>query len=371
MTVSPPPPSDHTGRNYIGCKVLLVGNVFGRELGSDFYMIMQKLLHGFIRLGCNLHVFNDREVARGSTPLLSTKPGRRAANRKLIETARNFRPDLVLLGHCESIENETLEVLRAETPDLRIAYRNVDALTDAANQGRLKRRAKAVDAVFVTAAAPLHGVPAGSRAKVFFMPNPVDPAIDTGRAFARSDQDFDLFFAVGTSGSDERVRFLREALQRLPELRADLRGLPGSPSLRGAAFLEAMNNARMGFSMSRPDDVYLYASDRMSQLLGNGLLTVTARSTGFQDLFSEREIAFYDGLDELVEKLDFFRRHDDQRRRTAEAGWRAAHSMFASHRIAKYILERSFDQPLSETYPWPTKNTESNADTPPQKTSTA
>src|SRR3546814_4628629 len=58
--------------------------------------------------------------------------------------------------------------------------------------------------------------------------------------------------------------------------------------------------------------------------------------------------------DLLVDRLDFFARHDDARRRTAEAGWRAAHSMFASHRIAKYNLERSFDEALSESYPWPT-----------------
>lgn len=353
MPVSAADPRDPTGT-----KVLLIGNVFGRELGNEFYMIMPKLLHGFIRLGCNLHVFNDREVARSSTPLLSTAPGRAAANRKLIETARNFRPDMLLLGHCEPIENATLQRLRAEHPGLRIAYRNVDTLTDAANRERLQRRADIVDAIFVTAAAPIHGVPADRRAKVYFMPNPVDPAVDIGRGFARDDQDFDLFFAVSTGdGSDERLRFLQAALQRVPELSADLRGLPGSAPLRGAAYVEAMVNARMGFSMSRPDDVYLYASDRMSQLLGNGLLTFLCRTSGFQDLFGEDRLAFFDDQDELVDKLDFFRRNDAERRKVAEAGWRAAHSMFASHRIAKYILERTFDQPLSETYPWPTAPT--------------
>jgi Glycosyl transferases group 1 len=344
-------PGDHTGR-----KVLLVGNVFGKEMGSEFYMILPKLLHGFIRLGCNLHVFNDREIARASTPLLSTSTGGASANRKLIETCRNFRPDLVVLGHCELIDNATLEALRAEVPGLRIAYRNVDTLTDAANRGRLKRRAEAVDAIFVTAAAPIHGVPAGSRAKVWFMPNPVDPAIDAGRSFAYSDQDHDLFFAVSTSdGKDERLRLAQAAVARLPELRADLRGAPGSTPVRGAAYLAAMTNARMGLSMSRPDDVYLYASDRMSQLLGNGLLTFVARSTGFQDLFDDSQVAFFDDLEELVEKLEFFRRDDRLRRQTAEAGWRAAHSMFASHRIAKYILEVTFAAPLTETYPWPTE----------------
>jgi hypothetical protein len=328
----------------------MVGNLFGRDLSEPFYMIMPKLLHGFVRLGCNVQVFNDREMARVSTPLLRSAAGRAAANRKLVKACRNFKPDLLLLGHCELIRNETLEAIRTDHPDLRIAYRNVDPLPDAPNLARIRRRADAVDAIFLTSADPIHGVPPDSRARVYFMPNPVDPAIDLGRSFSRSDQDYDLFFAVGRA--DERLRFVETVLRQLPALRADLRGAPDRPSVRGAAFLEALANARMALSISRPDTVYLYASDRMSQLLGNGLLTFVARSTGFQDLFGEDEIAFYDGVDELIDKLAFFASHDAERRRTAEAGWRAAHSMFASQRVAKYILERSFDEPLSETYPW-------------------
>lgn len=344
--------SGASGPRHLGRKVLMVGNIFGRDLSEPFYMVTPKLLHGFVRLGCNVQVFNDREMARGSTPLLRSAAGRTAANRKLVKACGNFKPDLLLLGHCELIRNETLEAIRTGHPDLRIAYRNVDTLSDAPNRARIRQRADAVDAIFLTAADPMHGVPPDSRARVYFMPNPVDPAIDVGRSFSRSDQHYDLFFAVGRA--DERLRFVEAVLQRLPALRADLRGAPGRPAVRGAAFLEALADARMALSISRPDTVYLYASDRMSQLLGNGLLTFVARSTGFPDLFGEDEIAFYDGAEELVEKLTFFAQHDDARRRTAEAGWRAAHSMFASQRVAKYILERSFDEPLSETYPWPT-----------------
>src|SRR3546814_12176629 len=106
----------------------MVGDVFGRDLSEDFYMIMPKLLHGFVRLGCNLQVFNDREMARGSTPLLRSAPGRAAANRKLIKACRNFRPDLLLLGHCALIKNETVDAIRADNPGLRIASRNVEPL---------------------------------------------------------------------------------------------------------------------------------------------------------------------------------------------------------------------------------------------------
>src|SRR3546814_6385672 len=78
-----------------------------------------------------------------------------------------------------------------------IAYRNVDPLPDLPNLARIRRRADVADAIFLTSASPIHGVPPDSRARVYFMPNPIDPAIDVGRSFSRSDQDHDLSFAVG------------------------------------------------------------------------------------------------------------------------------------------------------------------------------
>src|SRR3546814_19833227 len=81
-------------------------------LGSGFYMLMPKLQHGLFRLGHTLQVFNDREMARGSSPLLRSAAGRAAANRKLIKACRNVRPDLLLLGHCELIKNETVDAIR-------------------------------------------------------------------------------------------------------------------------------------------------------------------------------------------------------------------------------------------------------------------
>src|SRR3546814_11944727 len=98
-------------------------DLFGRELGDEFYMILPKLLHGFIRLGCNVQVFNDREVARVSTPLLSSAARRAAANRKLLQTCRNFQPDPVHLGHCTIIYNPTLDPLPPSAPGQRTAHR--------------------------------------------------------------------------------------------------------------------------------------------------------------------------------------------------------------------------------------------------------
>src|SRR3546814_7219233 len=95
-------------------------------------------------------------MARGSTPLLRSAPGRAAANRKLIKACRNFRPDLLLLGHCELIKNETVDAIRADNPSLRIAYRNVDPLPDPPNLARIRRRADVADAIFLTSRSEEH-----------------------------------------------------------------------------------------------------------------------------------------------------------------------------------------------------------------------
>src|SRR3546814_19205087 len=120
----------------------------------------------------------------------------------------------------------------------------------------------------------------------------------------------DLFFAVGTAhGSDDRLALVKAALARLPGLRADILGMDSRRALRGAGYLEAMGTARMALSIRRPDNVYLYASDRMSQLLGNGLLTFVSRATVFQDLSGDHALALSDGLGEHLNRLYFFAPH--------------------------------------------------------------
>lgn len=53
------------------------------------------------------------------------------ANSRLVDVAREFRPHLVLLGHCEMIWNRTVQQIRDVSPGVRIVYRNVDPLMHA------------------------------------------------------------------------------------------------------------------------------------------------------------------------------------------------------------------------------------------------
>ena len=49
----------------------------------------------------------------------------------------------------------------------------------------------------------------------------------------------------------------------------------------------------MGINLSRGKPIKYYSSDRIAQLLGNGLLTFIDKKTCFNKFLSDKEIIFY------------------------------------------------------------------------------
>jgi hypothetical protein len=333
-------------------RILLVGQFSPRT----YYGILNKLKHGFIRLGHVVECFDDRAVARAATLFGSRKVGIAPMNRKLLETCDWFAPDFILLGHCKTVWNRTLETIRQRLPSVCIAYRNVDWLVVEDNVNLIHQRTQSVDAIFsTTAGESLHPF-GGKRARVCYMPNPVDSAIENGQAFAMTGQPYDVFYAVGgTYDGDPRPPFIRALKEQCPTVAFSVHGMGGVPHIFGAAHTEALLKATMGLNYSRDNNQYLYSSDRMAQYMGNGLLTFVDRATGFDQLFSDEEIVFYENIDDLAQKIRHFKNHDAERQRVANAGWQKIHGAWASERVAQYILEQSFQQPLGLAYHWPTE----------------
>lgn len=332
-------------------RILIVGH-FKYEM---HYGILQKLQHALIRLGHCVYHFDDRNVARASNRFNSSKLGKKALNKAFIQACQQFEPEFILLGHCELITNDTLEAVRKLLPPIRIAYRNVDGLAEPHKVAVIQNRTTAVDHIFITTAGDDLKQFSGNRAKISYMPNPVCSAIDAGRSFEHDDQPYEAFYAIGgVYKNDPRPDFVARVKQHCPNLNLRLHGFEPGTNLFGNAYLSALQQAKMGLSYSRQNDVYLYSSDRMTQYLGNGLLTFVDRATGFTEIFTEDEVAFYSDEAELFEKLNYFQKNDRQRQKIAENGWQAAHTKFSADLIAQYILDHSFQQPLSKSYNWPT-----------------
>ena len=108
----------------------------------------------------------------------------------------------------------------------------------------------------------------------------------------------------------------------------------------------------MGLNYSRRNDVTLYSSDRIVQLTGNGLLTFSPRIPSFEKLYTEQEVVYFDDQFDLAGKIQFYAAHPEDAKRIAEAGWNKTRASFNGKRITQFMVEVTFDQPLSEAYEW-------------------
>jgi hypothetical protein len=327
------------------------------------HTISVKLSNGLIRNGHLVLYFSDRDIARAKSLLGHRRLGVRPANAALVHFCRFHKPDILLLGHADVIQPDTLAAIRDILPAIRIGQWNVDPLFEPDNIRRLRSKFAVVDASFVsTAGAPLDALRDGGRNQVSFMPNPVDFSIERGRNDLRDDLPYDLLYACGhpfrpprhICGRDwDMNEFMRMLLDRLPRVRPLLGGLLGRPKLSGAAYQDALEQVALGLNISRRPDHYLYSSDRIVQLAGNGVVVLMERATGYGDVFSEDEMAFFDTIDELVDRIGSLSADPARRRRVAAAGRARYHELFNERAVAAHLCGVLIGEYSSEAMPWP------------------
>jgi Glycosyl transferases group 1 len=351
-------------------KILHIGNGNEKHRGAKFYDVGRKLQHGFIRNYHNSLFFSDRDTARTSGIAGTKWRGAERCNTRLLQVARNFQPEMVLLGHADIISNATLEQLRHQHPHVRLAQFNVDPIFRPENDAAIRDRLPYLDASFITTGGSVLNRYATPTHCAYYIPNPIDPAIETCRAFEREKTDYDVFYAVRattTTGSQEgndRLTIPRYLRDHVTGLRCHYFGFDGAPELFGSAFYAAIGRSSMGLNLSHKQTTkgavivaseaerYLYSSDRLSQYLGCGLLTFTERGFAQERLFTEDEMVFFSDKDELAEKLRYFLDHPTERQRIAANGWRKAHTEQNATLIAQYIVEVTMGLPLSQPYTW-------------------
>ena len=74
----------------------------------------------------------------------------------------------------------------------------------------------------------------------------------------------------------------------------------------------------MGLNYSRGKPIKYYSSDRIAQLMGNGLLTLIDERTHYSDF--QKNKLLYKNYQDLVEKINKYKRDDRERKKIAENG---------------------------------------------------
>ena len=333
-------------------RLLLVDNLMIRRYGNLRMGPGRKLMCGAIRNDWRICEFSDRDMARLLAPLGIRSLGGVIANRKLLLTAKNFRPDIMLLGHCDYITNETLAAIRAAVPGIRIAHLNVDPLWQPRTRAQMADRMESCDALFATTAGEVLKTWTTGRNVVAYMPNPSDPSMENQDNGAKTDFARDLFFAGNPREGDPRWDLLQELRPKIEgKLRVEIFGAD-RPSIWGADYEDVLATSKMSLNLNRREGDLWYSSDRIAHLMGFGILTFQSSKNGMQRFFTDRETVWFDGAADLAEKILRYQADDDGHAAVASAGRAKYHALFNGARVRRFMVETMLGEPDSEPYEW-------------------
>ncbi len=331
-------------------KIIHVTNFNQRYFGRLQYNTGIRLNNGLIRLGHNVISLSDRDIINYSKSF-KDPTGSKYLNNLIFETIHNFKPDLLILGHADKISNETLLEAKSKYRHLTIAQWFLDPLSRKGpdyqkNKIRILDKIKSMDATFTTTD------PGSLDFKInnsFFIPNPCDKSLDNLKNFNHQPKN-DVFYAIShgvhrgvlRSGKiDERETFIRNLRKKCKNIKFDTYGMFGKQPIWGQSFLKELSNSKMGLNLSRGKPIKYYSSDRLAQLMGNGLLTFIDQKTCYSDFFNNDEMIFYKNLEDLTEKIHKFKKDDKLRKKIAQRGNTKYHKYFNSDLVAKYIILKS------------------------------
>ena len=142
---------------------------------------------------------------------------------------------------------------------------------------------------------------------------------------------------------DERADFVNRLVELTPNVKFDLYGIDNVQPIWADSFLKAISNSKMGVNLSRGQPIKYYSSDRITQLIGNGLLTFIHENTLFSNFFSKNEIIFYSDLSNLSEQIQKFAKDDNLRKKIARNGKTKYMKHFNSTIVADYIINNTFN----------------------------
>jgi len=317
-------------------RIVHCANFSESKFGQVFYSIDRKITNGLIRNGHFVYDFGYREVAKNLTFLKRKKLGAKKMNEKLLETIHNVKPDLLLLGHSELVYTSTLKQIKESFPDIKIAMWWVDPFD---RIGHINDRLPYIDTFFATTSPEYYKQFFTNRTNFEYMPNMCDDSIETLKAFENQRYDYDLIF-IGRS-DDKRKDFINK-LSTIEEIDFKIFGNNKQSLIFGQDFLHTISRSKMAVNYSRYNDIPLYSSDRVIQLLAQGSLVFSPKVPEFDTLFTENEIVYFNDFDDLKEKLIYYKMNDDKRMEISQKGWEKAHGLFNSSVVTEQMIQKIF-----------------------------
>lgn len=302
-----------------------------------------KIQLGLIENGHYAYAFPFHDIARQNSWRCNKRGGAKKANRALIETCRKVRPDILLLGHSQTVERSTIETIKEAIPGIKVAQWFCDWFYSKQRKSFqfIYDRLDLLDHFFATTA--------GSHLESFnqqgcratFIPNPTHPAIEHYKAFEAKTHQYDLVF-IGTDRKDpERRAQLLEIKEKLgPNIRFGIFGSLDQPPVFGHAKDLILSQSKAALNLSRlPEHMKWYSSDRITSIMGNGLLNCTHADAELSSLYGKDAILEYSSTADLGDQLNDLL-PSDKWKEIAERGWQISHERFSARKITHNMINQ-------------------------------
>ena len=344
-------------------KIFHITNFNERFNGRLHYNTSKRINNGLIKLGHNVFSISDRDVIYNYKSLVDPN-GKNILNNKIIESCKNFNPDTIIMGHADSVKTETLDYLKNKNKNLKICQWFLDPITKYGpdyvnNKNRLLKSEKFVDVNFITTDPKSIDF---NLNNAYFIPNPADESFETLKNYEKNPNN-DLFFAMShgvhrgilkTGKIDEREKLLNKLFNKNKQFKFDFYGYGDKQPIWGDDFINVLSNSKMGLNLSRGKPIKYYSSDRLAQLMGNGLLTFIDEKTCYSDFFTNKELVTYKNYDDLIEKLYKYKKNDKERKLIAKNGKLKYLKYFNSTLVAEFIINKTYD--IKKKYYWDNNN---------------
>ena len=341
-------------------KILHVTNLNERFDGRLHYNTGRRLNNGFIRLGHNVLTVSDRDIINQSRTFKDLT-GVKTLNKKILSTVINFKPDLLVLGHADNIAKETLLTIK-KSFKLKICQWFLDPLIKKGpdyekNKSRIKNLDNHLDATFLTTEPNVINF---NIKNSYFIPNPCDRSFETLDNFNEK-KNKDLFFAMSHGvhrgilkggKNDDREKFLNDLKNKLPRIKFDIFGMDEIQPIWGEKFLKTISNYSMALNLSRGKPTKFYSSDRIVQLIGNGLLTFIDKKTELNKILSPKGVVYYKNLNDLAKKIIYYKNNYKELKKKASYGKNEYFRKFNSNIVSKYIIENTLEIKSNTKYSW-------------------
>ena len=339
-------------------KILHIGN-FGQKLNHRLFNISlsNKISNGLIRNGNDVINYDYRLSA-------NTFFEKNNFEKNIIEIVKNYRPNLILLGHNNSLSRNTMLILK-EKYSCKISLWYEDHVIKGDpnyknNLNLIEKNHDLIDQYFISTAPEIIKTKIKNE-KLNYLPIPVDPNIENEN-FYMHDKTKDLFFALShgvnygklkNKSYDERSKFIQNLVKFSDnKINFHILGLFNEQPKWNYDFYSEIMISKTALNLSRGGPSKHCSSNRIATLIGNGVLTFVNEKTYFHDFFSDGEIVTYKNEIDLLNKLTLIKDDKKELIKKAKLGKKNYFKYFENTIVADFIISKIFETKEKYKYVW-------------------